>query len=444
MPRRKKGEQPQEEIRKIKTPPLLKGARDVLPADERHWDFVESEMRRTIKDYSFKRIQTPLLEKYELFNHTLFRQSSQTEKEVFSFIDRGEKVALRPDATASVARAYIEHNMANQPGPQKLYYWGAAFRQGKMETNRLRQFTQIGFEIIGDKSAAIDAELIIIGHYLFKNLGLFPEIRLNSLGCVVCRLEYAKALAGYLKSKRAALCVDCRKRAGRDPIKFLLCKNPKCLRLREDAPQTVDWLCDECRNHLFRVLEYLDELKIPYNLDSGLVRTFDYYTKTVFEFRLPADNPEAEPVTLAGGGRYDYLIEMLGGESTPGAGLTLGLERVVNEMKNRKCELPFVPAPQVFVAQISELARQKAFGFFESIRKEGFSVKANFSKSSLKAQLDMANKLGATLVLILGQKEVTEGTVLLRDLESGIQEVVNFNRVVPEIKKRLKETKKRP
>jgi histidyl-tRNA synthetase len=439
MPRRKKEEQPQEEIKKIKTPALVRGMKDILPSSEKHWSFIERACRRVIEDYSYKKMDTPVLEKFELFNHTLFKQNGVADKETFNFLDKGEKLVLRPEATSSIARAYVAHNMSNQIPPVKVYYWGPMFRQGKPEDNNYRQFTQVGFEIIGDSSAAIDAELIITAHYLLKNTLIETEVKLNSLGCVSCRPEYKKALTGFLKSKRTAVCADCRKTATRDPMKFLTCKNAKCVRLKEEMPQAVDWLCDDCRNHLFRVLEYLDELKISYRLDPFLLRTYDFYSKTVFEITTKVESEDEEPVVLAGGGRYDNLIEMVGGEPTPAAGFSLGLERVVNQMKINRSEIPNPPSPDVFVAQLSEQARQKAFKYFEQLRHQGFSTRANFSKSSLKAQLEQAKKVGAKLVLIFGQKEVVEGTVLLRDLESGIQEVINQDKIVKEVKKRLRE-----
>ncbi|MBI5077233.1 histidine--tRNA ligase [Candidatus Falkowbacteria bacterium] len=437
MPRRKKEEIPHEEIRKIKTPAIVDGMRDVLPADHKYWEFVEREIRKVIDGYSFLRIATPILEKYELFNHTLFKQSGALEGEVFDFIDRGQKLILRPENAASIARAFISHNMANQPMPLKVYFWGPMFRQARGEANKWRQFTQAGFEIIGEKAPAIDAELIIIASNIMKNLGLETEVRLNSVGCGICRLEYSKALSGYLKSKRAMLCQDCRRRIGRDPQHFLACQNNRCARLKEDAPQTVDWLCDECRNHLFRVLEYLDELKIPYQLDSTLLSTFGFYSKTIFE--INANGERGEKISLASGGRFDNLLEMLSGPAMPGAGFALGLERVIQQLKTAKAEVPNPAAPDVFLAQISEQARQKAFAFFEELRRHNFSIKANLSKANLKAQLEIAAKLGAKYVLILGQKEAMEGTVILRDMESGIQEVVNRTKVVKEIQKRLRD-----
>lgn len=411
--------------------------RDVLPNDERHWLYVENELRSAIHDYSFNRMETPVLEKYELFNHTLYKQYGALEDEAFSFIDRGQKLILRPEFTSAVMRSFIQHNMVSQMPPVKVYSWGPVFRQARGETSKQRQFTQTTFEIIGEKAPAIDAELIIMASAILKNLGLETELRLNSVGCAICRLEYKKALAGYLKSKRGALCGDCRRRMSKDPAKFLICENAKCQHLREDAPQTVDWLCDDCRNHLFRVLEYLDEMKISYRLDPTLVRSFDYYMRTIFEV-VPA-NDEKDKLALAAGGRYDYLSQMLDGPSVAAAGFSFGLERIINRIKTAKVELPPLARPDVFIAQISEAARQKAFGFFEKLRHEHFTVKCNFSKSSLKAQLDQALKLGARFVLILGQKEASEGTVILRDADSGIQEVVNASKILREIKKRIKE-----
>jgi len=439
MPRRKKEDLPQEEVKVIKTPPLVKGMRDILPNEEKYWDFVEEQIRRIVSDYSFRRIATPILEKFELFNHTLYKQSGIAEKELFYFIDKGEKLALRPEATAAVARAYLEHNLNNQTPPLKVYYQGPMFRQVKGDSEKLRQFTMAGFEIIGDKNPALDAECIIIAYFLMQRLKLAVDVKLNSVGCQVCRPEYAKALFGYLKTKRAMICPDCKKRTVKDAIKFNICKNPKCVKAREDAPQMMDWLCDDCRNHLFKVLEYLDELKIPYQLDPSLLRTYDYYNRTVFEVFPANRQADEELLTLASGGRYDTLIQMIGGNPTPATGFSIGLERLINMMKLTRAEIPAHPSLDVFVAQISELARQKTFAFFEALRAENFSIRANLSKSNLKGQLELAAKYNSKIVLILGQKEVLEGTVIMRDMESGNQEVVNMARVVIEVKKKLKE-----
>jgi len=441
MPRRKKEEQPREPIKVIKTPPLVKGMKDILPSDGKYWDFVSGQVRRVISDYNYHRIDTPILEKYELFNHTLFNQNGVFDKEAFGFTDRGEKLAMRPEGTASTVRAFLEHNMATSVMPLKVYYWGPMFRQGRVNPAKLRQFTQVGFEVIGDRSPAIDAELIIVSTFFLKNLGLEGEVKLNSIGCPTCRPEYKKNLTEYLRSKRNAIPADLKKLITKDPIKVLQCNTQRCLKVLEDAPQFVDFLCDDCRNHLFKVLEYLDELKIAYTLEPSLLPTFDYYTKTVFEITTPRQEGK-EPVALAGGGRYDTLVEMLGGEPTPGVGFSFSVERLVSELKNYKVEIPARPRPDVFVAQLSEIARQKAFTFFEGLRAENFSVRANLSKGALKAQLDLAKKIGARIILIIGQKEVTEGTVILREVDSGIQEVINLDKVVPEVKKRLKEMKK--
>ena len=337
--------------------------------------------------------------------------------------------------------AYIMHSMNNQMVPVKLYAWGPMFRQCKTDDNKLRQFQQVSFSIFGDGTPAIDAEIMIVAHSLLRNLGLETEIWVNSLGCNVCRLEYSKALSGYIKNKRTLVCQDCRKRAQKEPLKFLSCENAKCQKAREDAPQTVDWLCDDCRNHLFHVLEYLDEAKIPYKLDSSLLRGYDYYNRTIFEINMLGEKGD---VPLCGGGRFDYLVEMIGGTRTPGVGFSIGLERVINELKKRKVELPAPEQPDVFLAQISEQARKQVYAFYEELRKEKkLIVRANFSKSSLKAQLDIATKLKSRLVLILGQKEVSEGTIILRDMESGIQEVINITKAVKEVKNVLRLKKMR-
>jgi len=442
MPRRKKEEQPREPIKTIKTPPVVKGMKDVLPNDAKHWNFVENQVRRLISDYSYHRMETPLLEKFELFNHSLFRQNNVLEKEAFVFTDRGEKLCLRPEASASIARAFIDHNMSASQMPLKVYTWGSMFRQGKIETNKLRQFSQVDFEIVGDESAAIDGELVIMAHFLMKNLGINGQVKLNSVGCTLCRPEYKKVLAEYLKSKRAAIPADLRKLITKDPLKVFQCNSQRCVKAFEDAPQTVDFLCDDCRNHLFKVLEYLDEVKVEYTLDPTLSRTFDYYTKTIFEITTPPQEGR-ETIVLAGGGRCDNLIEMLGGESTPMSGFSFGIERLVSEIRHQQVELPAKKGPDVFVAQLSEQARQKAFTFFEALRAENFSVKANFSKGALKSQLDLARKCKAKIILILGQKEVTEGTIIIREEDSGIQEVISLSNVVPEVKKRLKEIYKK-
>ena len=275
MPRRKKEEQPREQIKTIKTPSLARGMKDFLPADEKYYDYLENEIGRLVRDYSFKRIITPVLERYELFNHTLYKQFGAFERDAIYFVDHGEKVCLRPEMMSAICRSYIEHNMAVQPLPIKLYYIAPVFRQGRGDAGKQRQFLQAGFAIIGDKAPAIDAELIIISHFLLKNVGLSAEVKLNSLGCPICRPGYKKALQEYLRFKRNMVPAELRKIVAKEPLKVFTCSGQKCQKLIEDAPQVVDYLCDDCRAHLFKVLEYLDELQVAYKLDPAFSPEFD-------------------------------------------------------------------------------------------------------------------------------------------------------------------------
>jgi len=437
MPRRKKSDEPEIEIKSIKTPQLVRGMKDILPVDQKYWYFIRDQLRSFADDYSYKRIDTPILENTILFTHAIGKQTDVVEKEMFSFVDKGgDKIVLRPEGTAPVARAYIGHGMLNLPQPVKLYYIGPMFRHERPQAGRQRQFYQVGFEIIGDAAPAIDAEAILIATNFFREIGIDVNVQVNNIGCLSCREGFKRALLEYYKNKKAALCGDCKKRLMRNPLRVLDCKNPKCAKLKENAPQTVDHLCDDCRDHFFRTLEYLDEIEIPYNLNSFLVRGLDYYNRTVFEIWEKDD--ETGQNALGGGGRYDYLIEMLGGRETPACGFAIGIERAISTIKAKKIEIPEKPKPDVFLAQLGELARKRAMLFFEELRKSGLRVMANFSKASLKSQLELANKLGAKYVLILGQREVVDGTILMRDMESGIQEVVNFKKVIQEVKKKLK------
>ena len=436
MPRRKKSDEPAVQIKSIKTPQLVRGMKDLLPIDQKYWNFIRDHIRSIAEDYSYKRIDTPILENALLFSHAIGKQTDIVEKEMFSFVDKGgEKVVLRPENTAPVARAFIGHGMLNLPQPVKLYYIGQMFRHERPQAGRLRQFHQVGFEILGDSAPAIDAETILIASNFLQEMGIEITVQVNSIGDLESRETYRKALVNYYKNKRASLCMDCKKRLLKNPLRLLDCKNPKCARFKENAPQTVDFLSDDSRNHFFRTLEYLDELQIPYNLNPFLVRGLDYYNNTVFEIWEKDD--EVGQSALGGGGRYDFLIEMLGGHETPACGFAIGIERVIATFKDKKIELPKKRVPDVFLAQIGEQARRRAMAFFEELRKSDLHVAANFSKAKLKSQLEIANKLGVKVVLILGQREIVDETILMRDMESGIQEVINFKKVIGEVKKKL-------
>lgn len=422
----------------IKSIQLLRGFKDILPAEQSYWEFVRKTAESFYYGYGFSRIDPPILEEANLFVRSVGKQTDIVEKELFSFTDQGDgAVVLRPEATASIARAYINHGMMNLPQPVKLFYFGPMFRRERPQSGRQRQFHQFGFEILGDESPVIDAQIIAITNNFFHQVGLTEiSIQVNSIGCPTCRKAYIQELVAFYRSKRKMLCEDCKKRITKNPLRLLDCKQQSCQLVRNEAPQIIDWLDDDCKNHFMKVVDYLDELNISYVLNPYLVRGLDYYTRTVFEV-WPKSEKESSQSAICGGGRYDGLIELLGGRPTPGVGVAVGVERVVTQLRSRGIGIPKIYEPKVFLAQIGDQAKVKGLMLFEDLRKENIMVAENFSKDSLKAQLEIANKLGVTYALILGQKEVMDGTILIRDMESGVQEIIDFKKTVDALKKKL-------
>lgn len=450
----KKGEQgagaqaaASEEVRAPKVH-LLRGFKDILPSEQPYWDRVRSHAEALARAYGFARIDTPILEETALFTRAVGTVTDIVEKEMFSFTDRGgDAVSLRPEGTAGAMRAYVEHGMLNLPQPVKLSYLGPFFRYDRPQAGRLRQFHQWGLEIVGDLHPATDAELLVLGTNFFRELGIPVVVQVNSIGCHACRTPYIEELTTYLKTHRTQLSEESRERLVRAPLRVLDSKQEEDREIIEAAPQMVDWLCEECKQHFIRFLEYLDELEVPYALAPFLVRGLDYYTKTVYEF-VPAasmedDRPQPSQGTLAAGGRYDALIEQLGGRPTPATGMAFGLERIILKMKEAVAA-GTVPAPEdlqpsIYLAQLGDQAKRKALRLFEGFRREGIAVAAHFSKDSLKQQLEHANRLGVKLTLILGQKEVIDETIIVREMSSGIQEIVAFDKVFVEVRKRLEQ-----
>lgn len=413
------------------------GMRDILPQDQKYWLAVRKAAENIANDYGYNQIDTPIVEATELFVRGVGRQTDIVDKEMFSFVDQGgDNLSLRPEGTAAVARAYIQHGMLNQTQPVKFFYLGPMFRHEKPQSGRFRQLYQFGFEAIGEMNPALDAQLILMGWNSLNDLGLEAVIQVNSLGCPSCREEYKKALVKYYKGKNKFLCDSCKKRLAKNPLRLLDCKEESCQSLRDGAPQILDYLDDDCKNHFMKVVEYLDELDLPYVLNPHIVRGLDYYTRTIFEY-WAADDTEGKSA-LGGGGRYDGLIKILGGrDDTPAVGLAMGLDRIVAKLREKEIEFPEACQPDVFLAQLGEAAKKKALVLYEKLRKGQIKMAQAFYKDNLKSQLDLANKLGVKFTLILGQKEIGDGTIMLRDMEGGVQEVINFNKVEAEIKKRL-------
>ncbi len=435
-----------EKTKKQKVYSRLRGMKDVLFNEYKYWELVTKKANDLARIYGFKRIEVPILEKAELYERSSGKTSDVVSKEMYIFVDKGkERVALRPEATPSLVRAYIEHGMFNQPQPVKMFFLGPLFRHEKPQSGRLRQHTQFDLEILGEISPVADAQLINIAYNFFKELQVDVQIQINSIGCKECRGEYIKKLISFYKErgKRAKLCKDCKKRLVKNPLRLLDCKEESCIKVREGAPQIVDMLCEECRQHFISVLEYLDELDIPYNLNSFLVRGLDYYTKTVFEITpVIDDEKEAKRQTsLGGGGRYDDLIEFMGGRSTPACGFGVGIERTILKVKEKDIPLDSGEKDIVFIAQLGDQARRKAMILFEELRRAGFNVRQSFTKNSLKQQLEEANRINSKLCLILGQKELMDETILIRDMDSGVQEIIDYKKISLEIEKRLNDKK---
>jgi histidyl-tRNA synthetase len=417
---------------------VVRGMRDLLPADQHYWRRVNQLAADVASSYGFERIDTPLVEETALFVRGVGRSTDIVEKELYAWeTPGGENVALRPEGTASVVRAYVQHGMLNQPQPVKLWYAGPMFRYDRPQSGRFRQFFQLGFEVLGDADPVIDAQLIIIGWNYLKALGIDATVRVNSLGTPESRANYKNALVAYFRSKKTKLSDDDKRRLLKNPLRLLDSKDPAIQELKAEAPQIVDWLDEDSKAHFMHVLEYLDEVGVPYQLDPYLVRGLDYYTKTVFEWYANGDDQETAQSALGGGGRYDGLTEQLGGRPTPAAGFSFGLDRVVSRIKDTQPSSTIGYKAEVFIAQLGEMGRKKALGLYEEFRAANIPVSEAFSKSNIKQQMEIANRHGSKWVVVIGQKEVLDGTAIIRDMEAGSQEIVDGKKVVYEIKKKL-------
>ena len=418
----------------------MKGMHDILQEEQKYWRFIQKKIESLLEYYSFERISTPVLEHAELFTRTVGETSDIIAKEIYTLKTKGgDLLALRPEGTAPAVRAYLENGMNVRPHPVKLYYVDPMFRHDEPQAGRYRQFYQLGLETIGDSSEAVDAELIFIAYKLLDSLGLDNyNVHINSIGDQNCRPAYIKALKDYLRNRSKKLCTNCKNRMKDNPLRVLDCKEEDCKEVVKEAPQMVDFLDDACRLHFKHVLEFLDEAKVPYILDPYLVRGLDYYTRTVFEL-IPSENAGSQS-TLVAGGRYDRLIEQLGGQKTPAAGWAMGIERIVLAMKEKNVHVPDLgPKPKVFLVQLGEAPKRKALPLFESFRKAGIEAKSSLGRDSIKSQLRIAHRLGVRFALIFGQKEALEGTIILREMDTGVQETILLEKIVEEVKRRLKE-----
>ena len=440
MPRLKKQNIIKRSRRRATPLQTVKGMRDILPAEQFIWEHILNKSRKLCDDFGFKKIDIPILEYSELFERGVGQTTDIVEKEMFSFQTQGgDKVSLRPEGTAGVARAYIQNGMSRWTQPVKLYYEGSMFRYENPQEGRYREHHQLGFEIFGDKCPAIDAQAIYLAWKIFQKIGIKNlAIQINSIGCSECRPNYKNLLTDYYEMKINKLCVDCKKRLLKNPLRLLDCKEDKCMQVAAAAPQIIDHLCSDCHDHFKNTLEFLDELELPYVLNSNLVRGLDYYTRTVFEIWSSSSNSSGRQSSLGGGGRYDDLVGTLGGGDIPAVGFAFGIERIVKRLLDDKIGLDKKITKQIFIVQLGDAARKKALKLFDKLIDSKVSVGESLGRESIKSQLKIANKFSSRLALIIGQKEALDGTVIIRDMESGIQEVITMDKVVEEVKRRLK------
>ncbi|MBI5370040.1 histidine--tRNA ligase [Candidatus Uhrbacteria bacterium] len=429
----------EEEGKKSKSgPELLRGFRDILPEEQGRWSFVRDTVRSLAQAYTFDRIDLPILERSDLFQRTIGKGTDIIEKEMYVFTDPSNRsVALRPEATASAARAYIEHGMLDRPQPVKLWYLGPMFRHDRPQAGRFRQFYQAGFEVFGGEEPIIDAQLILIGKKIFETLGIDVQVQINSIGTPECRQAYLTELVSYFRQFRNKLPDDDKRRLQKNPLRILDSKEEVTLGLLEGAPQILDWLDEKSKEHFMKTLEFLDEVEVPYVLNPYLVRGLDYYTHTVFEFLSAQDEGDKAQTALGGGGRYDGLVGLLGGRPTPACGFALGIDRIARALADKNINPPPFPQPQVFFAQLGDAARRVGLRLYEEFRVAGVPVAEAAGKNALKSQLEVANKLGVKLTLILGQKEVLDGTIIIRDMESGAQETIDSKKIVSIVQRKL-------
>ncbi len=434
-------------VKKVEITPLRKkvvfqsprGMHDILPGDWQILTKFYSKAAEILEFYGFSRIETPIAEERDLFVRTVGEHTDMVEKQMYSLRSRGrEDLVLRPEITAPVVRSYLEHGMHRLPQPQKLYYFSQVFRYEKPQAGRFRQFWQVGAETLGGESDPIhDAQMIIAFYKLIEDLKLGNVVvGINSIGGASDRQNYKKKLVDYYKKHVREICKDCARRIKTSPLRVLDCKVKGCQVVKEDAPITLDHLASVSKAHFKQVLELLDELSIPYILKPNLVRGLDYYNRTVFEIYVAEEGKE--DFALVGGGRYDYLAEQLGGRQTAGVGAALGVERVVELIREKYPDYGSSRSrKEVYLIHVGALAKKKSVSLLEELRKGGVNVVSNLGKSSLSAQLEGTDKAGAPLALILGQKEVFEESIIIRDMRIGTQETVPLDKVVGEIKKRL-------
>lgn len=410
-----------------------RGTKDILPDTVGDWNYVEGEIRELCRRFGYSEIRTPIFEHTELFQRGIGEGTDVVDKEMYTFTDRGERsITLRPENTASAVRAYLQNKLYAQSNLVKLFYIGSMFRYDRPQAGRMREFHQFGVEALGEANPAVDAEVILLAMNLLEGLGLKNlELSINSVGCPKCRSKYRTMLQDFFRDKLEDLCEDCRSRFERSPLRILDCKKDSDKPYMADAPKITDCLCEECAEHFAKLKELLTSAGISFTHDPRLVRGLDYYTKTAFEIKYP---PLGAQSAVAGGGRYDGLIEEMGGNPTPAVGFATGLERLLLALESQNLLPEKNRSVDAYVVALGEAAQAEGFKLLNSLRQQGLSAAMDFAGRSMKAQMKQANKLGAKYSVILGEDEIAEGVVMLRSMEDSSQAKVPMNQVAEKIK----------
>lgn len=403
-----------------------RGTNDFLPEDTPLWQQVEDCFRSVARRYGYHEIRTPVFEEVDLFTRSMGEHTDVVSKEMYVFEDRGgRRLALKPEGTAPAVRAYVQHNLAAEAGVSKLYYLTPIFRYERPQAGRYRQAHQVGIEALGSQNPAIDAEVIAMAMQFYREIGIETlNLVLNSVGCPVCRPVYREKLQQFAKPFVHELCDACQVRYENNPMRMLDCKRPECKEKLADAPDIIDSLCDECREHFDKLCGFLNDMGVNYQVDKNLVRGFDYYTKTAFEIQSSALGSQN---ALGGGGRYDGLVEEIGGQSTPGIGYALGVERAIIALKELGVASAGRQSLQVFIAALGEAAEKPALLLMQQLRQAGISVDMDFQRRSLKAQMKLADKFGSLFTVMMGEDELKNHSALIRNMSDKQQQLVSLD-----------------
>ena len=407
----------------------IKGTKDTLPSESYKLQYIEQAALDTAKSFGYHEMRTPVFEYTELFDRSVGETTDVVQKEMYTFNDKGDRsITLRPEGTAGAVRAFLEHGLFNEPLPQKVCYLTSCYRYEKPQAGRLREFHQFGAELVGAASPAADAEMIAMVSQIFEQLQIEGiELEINSIGCPECRAKYNEALKEYFHSHEEELCETCRGRLERNPMRILDCKSPVCHKIAEDAPVILDYLCDDCQAHFDELKERLDAIGIEYKVNPTIVRGLDYYTRTVFEFVSTNIGSQG---TVCGGGRYDGLIELLGGPKTPSIGFAMGLERLLLLMENTGVSFPEESSCDIYIGSMGTKASIEAANIVNSLCAEGFKAECDLCGRSVKAQMKYADKIGAKLSCIIGDSELEEGKVKVKNMENGEAEEVELDELI--------------